>query len=95
MKIMAFGSLKPMTTEQQHAYMPTEVPQTLQLYLDGKLEQFWLREEWKGVFFLLNVASIEEADLLLNALPLAKAGLMTYELMPVGPLAPLGMLLPS
>jgi hypothetical protein len=36
MKVMAIGTLKPLTPEQQHTYMPKEVPATLQLYLDGK-----------------------------------------------------------
>ena len=93
MKVMAVGTLKAMTPEQQQKYMPEEVPATLKLYLGGKLEQFWLRDQMKGVFFLMNVDSVEEAGKLLNALPLAKANIMTYELMPVGPLLPLGMLI--
>jgi hypothetical protein len=54
MKIMAIGTLKPLTSEQQRMYMPTEVPATLQLYLDGKMEQFWLRDDNAGVIFLMN-----------------------------------------
>ena len=38
MKVMAVGSLVPLTPEQLKHYMPTEVPATLQLYLDGKME---------------------------------------------------------
>ncbi len=41
MKIMAIGTLKPITPDQQQTYMPKEVPATLQLYLNGKMEQFW------------------------------------------------------
>jgi len=93
MKIMAIGTLKTLTPEQQQTYMPREVPATLQLYLDGKLEQFWLRDDGKGVIFLLNVDSMPQADALLRALPLGQADLLTFELMPVGPLSPLGMLI--
>jgi len=50
--------------------MPTEVPATLKLYLDGKMEQFWLRDNNKGVIFLMTVDSVEEADALLKAMPL-------------------------
>jgi hypothetical protein len=74
-------------------YLPKEVPATLQLYLDGKMEQFWLRDNQAGVIFLMTVDSVEEADALLKALPLGQANLLTFELMPIGPLAPLGMLI--
>ncbi len=93
MKIMAVGTLKSLTPEQRQSYLPKEVPATLQLYLDGKMEQFWLRDQEKGVIFLMNVESVEEADKLLRAMPLGGSGLLTFELMPVGPLAPLGMLI--
>jgi hypothetical protein len=93
MKIMAIGTLKPMTPEQQKTYMPKEVPATLQLYLNGKMEQFWLRDANAGVIFLMTVDSIAEADALLKAMPLGHANLLTFELMPVGPLTPLGMLI--
>jgi muconolactone delta-isomerase len=93
MKIMAIGTLKPMTSEQQKTYMPKEVPATLQLYLNGKMEQFWLRDANAGVIFLMTVDSIAEADALLKAMPLGHANLLTFELMPIGPLIPLGMLI--
>ena len=95
MKVMAIGTLKKLTGEQRQAYMPKEVPATLQLYLDGKIEQFWLRDQEQGVIFLLNIGSLEEADQMLNAMPLGGADLLTFDLMPVGPLAPLGMLIKS
>jgi hypothetical protein len=93
MKVMAIGTLKALTPEQQQTFMPKEVPATLQLYLDGKMEQFWLRDDYAGVIFLMSVASVAEADALLKALPLGQADLLTFELMPIGPLAPLGMLM--
>jgi len=93
MKIMAIGTLKPLSQEQRKEYLPKEVPATLQLYLDGKMEQFWLRDKEAGVIFLMNVDSVDEADRLLKALPLGQANLLTSELMPMGPLLPLGMLM--
>ena len=93
MKVMAIGTLKPLTPEQRQRYLPDEVPATLQLYLDGKLEQFWLQDREAGVIFLMNVDSVVEADRLLKALPLGKADLLTFDLLPIGPLLPLGMLM--
>ena len=95
MKVMAIGTLKPLTPEQRQRYLPAEVPATLQLYLDGKMEQFWLREKEAGVIFLMSVDSVEEADRLLKALPLGQADLLTFDLLPIGPLLPLGMLMPA
>ena len=93
MKVMAVCTLKPLSQEQRQQYLPKEVPATLQLYLDGKMEQFWLREKEVGVIFLMNVDSVEEADKLLKSLPLGQANLLTFDLMPIGPLLPLGMLM--
>jgi hypothetical protein len=93
MKVMAIGTLKPLTSEQRQKHLPKEVPATLQLYLDGKMEQFWLRDKEAGVIFLMTVESVEEADRLLKTLPLGQANLLTFDLMPIGPLLPLGMLI--
>jgi muconolactone delta-isomerase len=95
MKVMAIGALKPLSPEQRQRYLPKEVPATLQLYLDGKMEQFWLRDQQKGVIFLMNVDSVEEADQLLKALPLGQDNFLTFDLMPIGPLLPLGLLMGS
>jgi hypothetical protein len=45
------------------------------------------------VFFLMNAQSVEEARAAVQALPLAAGGFMTFEMTPVGPLAPLGRLI--
>ncbi|WP_233833766.1 hypothetical protein [Paraburkholderia sp. ZP32-5] len=93
MKVFAIASATPaLTPEKIQQHMPHEVPATLKLYLDGKVEQFWFREK-AGPIFLMNVESVEQAKATLNALPLVADGLMTYEFLPVGPLAPLGMLI--
>jgi hypothetical protein len=42
----------------------------------------------------MTVDSVKEANALLKAMPLGAANLLTFELMPVGPLTPLGMLMP-
>jgi hypothetical protein len=93
MKILAIGTLKSLTKEQSDRIFPNEVPATLKLYLDGKIEQFWLRDEMKGAIFLMNVESVAEAEKLLGELPFTKENLHTFDLMPVGPLLPLGFLI--
>ena len=94
MKVFAIGSPgKQMTDEQRKEIMPKEVPDTLRLYLDGKIEQFWFRDDKPGVVFLMNADSVEQAKATLNTLPLAAGGFLTFETIPVGPLKPLGMLI--
>ena len=94
MKVMAVGSItKPITPEQRQQIMPKEVPDTLKLYLDGTIEQFWYRQDAPGVIFLMNVESVEQAKATVEALPLVTGGFAKYEFMQVGPLAPLGLLI--
>ena len=94
MKVFALGSFaKPITDEQRKQIMSKEVPDTLKLYLDGKIDQFWFREDKPGVVFLMNAASVEVARSIVEALPLAANGYLAYEYIPVGPLKPLGLLI--
>lgn len=96
MKVFAIGSItNPPSPEQQPQVMAKEVPATLQLYLDGKIEQFWYRQDAPGVVFLMNVESVEDARETIGALPLAAHGFARYEFLQVGPLAPLGLLIPN
>ena len=94
MKVFAIGTgVKPLTDEMKQQYMPHEVPATLKLYLDGKMEQFWFRGDTPGVVFLLSVESLDEAKATIGALPLAADGILKFEFIPVGPLMPLGLLI--
>ena len=89
-KILAMGNLlSPLTQEQRHTVGAKEVPATLRVYLAGKIDQWWYRQDGNGVVFLLNETSEEEARKLLESLPFAQANLMQFELFPLGPLAPL------
>jgi hypothetical protein len=95
MKVFALGLFaKPLTDEQRKRILPKEVPDTLRLYLDGKIDQFWFREDKPGgVVFLMNSASVKEAKSIVEALPLAANGYLVFEYIPVGPLRPLGLLI--
>jgi muconolactone delta-isomerase len=93
MKVFAIASIpQPISPEQLQQIMPKEVTATLKHYLEGKVEQFWFREK-AGPIFLMDVESVEQAKAELATLPLVAAKLMTYELMPVTPLKPLGLLI--
>jgi hypothetical protein len=97
MKVFALGLFaRPLTDDQRKRILPKEVPDTLRLYLDGKIDQFWFREDKPGgVVFLMNTTSVEEAKSIIEALPLAANGYLVFEFIPVGPLQPLGLLIKS
>lgn len=93
-KIMAIGHLTPgATPEAVAALLPEEVKQTVQLHLDGKIDQWYGRKDQSGVVFFLPTADVGEARATLERLPLGQAKLMEFDYIPLGPLAPLGLLL--
>lgn len=93
-KILAIGRLNgPPTPEVLKLLASREVPDTVRLYMAGKIDQWYSLQNGNGVVFILNLSSLEEAHSMLEALPLGQAKLMTFELIPIGPLRPLALLL--
>ena len=81
------------TREQVMAVMPGEIRQTVQLYLGGKIREWYSRGDGRGVVFLLDTRDVTEAHAIMEALPLAKQDLMDHEYIAVGPLLPLRLLM--
>ena len=81
------------TVSQIMAVMPSEVQATVSLYLDGKIREWYSRGNGKGVVFLVDAKTEDEARAIMETLPLAKENLMDHEYIPLGPLMPLRMLI--
>ena len=81
--------------QQIMAVIPEEIRATVKLYLDGKIREWYSRGDGKGVIFLVDAKTEEEARALMETLPLAKEQLMDHEYIPVGPLMPLKALNPG
>jgi len=81
------------TAQQDMAVIPAEIRATVQLYLDGKIRQWYSRGDGKGVIFLVDATTEDEARALMETLPLAKEHLIDHECIPVGPLMPLRALI--
>ena len=81
------------TAQQIMAVIPAEIRATVQLYLDGKIQQWYSRGDGKGVIFLVNANTEDEARAITETLPLAKEELIDHEYIPVGPLMPLKALM--
>ncbi|HEX3570651.1 MAG TPA: hypothetical protein VHU44_07500 [Acidobacteriaceae bacterium] len=81
------------TFQQIMAVMPAEIRATVKLYLDGKIREWYSRGDGKGVVFLVDAKTEDEARAIMETLPLAKEQLMDHQYVPVGPLMPLRMLI--
>lgn len=93
-RILAIGSMTPkFTPAARQAYFQEEVRDTIGLYLQGKIADWYSRNDKLGVVFVLNTSDPKEAHDLLDHLPFGREGLMEFELIPVGPLQPLGLML--
>jgi hypothetical protein len=81
------------TPQQVMDIIPAEIRATVKLYLDGKIRQWYSRGDGKGVVFLVQAQSEDEARAIMETLPLAKEQLMDDQYIPVGPLMPLRALI--
>ena len=81
------------TRQQIMAVMPAEIRETVKLYLDGKIRQWFSRGDGKAVILLLEAKTVDEARAVMDTLPLSREQLVDDEYIPVGPLMPLGGLI--
>jgi hypothetical protein len=89
-EVMVILSVRQGATRQQiMTVMPSEVRETVKLYLDGKIHQWYSRGDGKGAVFLIDAKTQDEARAVMETLPLAKEQLVDHEYIPVGPLMPL------
>jgi hypothetical protein len=92
--VFALLKAKPgVTRERVMAIMPAEVRATVQLYLEGKIREWYSREDGRGGVFFLNTRDVAEAKSIMESLPLAKEDMLDHEYIPVGPLMPLRLLM--
>ena len=92
--VMAILTVKPgVTRERLMAHLPAEIRQTVQLYLNGKIRQWYSRGDGRGAIFFLDTTDVDDAAAIMDALPLAREELMDHEYIAVGPLLPLGLLM--
>ena len=81
--------------QQIMAVIPDEIQATVKLYFDGKIRQWYSRGDGKGVVFMVDAKTEDEARAIMETLPLAKEHLMDHQYIPVGPLMPLRALNPG
>ena len=93
-EVLVIQTVKQGITPQQiMTIMPSEIRATVMLYFDGKIRQWYSRGDGKGVVFLVDAKTEDEARAIMETLPLAKEQLMDHVYIPVGPLMPLRALM--
>ncbi len=93
-KVLAIGTFTAKgTPDRWKPLLLAEVRDTVRLYLTGKIDQWYLKQDQSGVVFMMNVTDPNEARTLLGKFPFGQAGLMEFQLIPLGPIAPLRVLL--
>lgn len=89
-RILAVGTMAPNADLTKiQVILPDEAKKTIALYLDGKIDQWFSLQDRPGVVFILSGTDLDAAAAMLEELPLGQAGMMRFELMPLGPLKPL------
>ena len=92
--VLVIQTAKPgVRPEQIMAVIPSEIRATVKLYFEGKIRQWYSRGDGKGVVFLVDAKTEDEARAIMETLPLAKEQLLNDQYIPIGPLMPLRALL--
>jgi hypothetical protein len=87
--IVILTAKQGVTRQQIMAIMPSEIRETVKLYLDGKIRQWYSRGDGNGAVFLIDAQTEDEARAAIETLPLSKEHLMDHEYILIGPLMPL------
>jgi muconolactone delta-isomerase len=86
MKILAMEKEMPGVAEEQfRPHLKPEAARVWELYRDGVFRELYFRKDWPGAVLMLECADVEEANEVLNTLPLVKEGLIAFDLIPLGP----------
>lgn len=71
--------------EKYQPHMVAEARHAWHLYKNGIVRDFYFRQDRPGVALIAECDSVEAAKQALSEFPLAKAGLIDWEVIPLGP----------
>lgn len=85
MKILVIMDVTPGATQEQIApYFKEEAARAWELHKAGVFRDMNFRTDRPGVVNVLECADVDEAKKVLDTLPLAKAGFLKFEIIPLG-----------
>jgi hypothetical protein len=86
MKILALEKETPgATAEDFRSHVKAEAARAWELYQAGVIRELYFRQDRPEAVLVLECADVQEADRMLGTLPLVKAGLITFEVIPLVP----------
>jgi hypothetical protein len=82
LKILAIEKEVPEVTEEEFKpHLKAEAARVWELYQAGVFRELYFRKDWPGAVLI----GIEEANKVLNTLPLVKEGLIAFDIIPLIP----------
>ncbi len=86
MKLLCLDVPQPgATLEKYQPHMVAEARHAWQVYKSGVVRDINFRQDRPGVVIIAEAESVEEARKALREFPLAKAGLIDWDVIPLGP----------
>lgn len=88
MKLLCLDLPRPGATPEQYApRLHDEIRHAWRLYTNGFARDIYLRQDRPGVAIIAEADSVEAARATLGQFPLATAGLIDWDIIPLGPMA--------
>ncbi len=85
MKIVVIATRADKPAEEFAPHMEAESKMALGMYAEDFIREIYSRQDGMGAILVLEAASEEDVKSRLSELPLAKAGLLSFEIYPVAP----------
>jgi hypothetical protein len=83
-KILAIEKEVPGVADDDFApYLKAEAARVWELHQAGVIRELYFRADWPGAVLALECAGVEDAAGVLNTLPLVKAGLIAFDVIPL------------
>jgi muconolactone delta-isomerase len=86
MKILALEKEVPGVTEKAFKpYLEEEAARLWELYQAGIFRELYFRQDEPSAVLILECEGVEEAQRVLDTLPLVREGLITFDVIPLAP----------
>ncbi|WP_279581451.1 YciI family protein [Fodinicola feengrottensis] len=96
MQFLVLSHTKPGATDAQVGeHIAAEIERAWSYYLTGIIRQIFARTApaAPGAVLVIEAEQLTQAQELMDQMPLARAGLATFEVIPIGPFAPWNVLM--
>ena len=94
MKILAIDKVLPEATpEKVKENFMKDVNHTVKMYLADVVREIYFRQDRSGTIMMLEAPTLDDARAMIDKLPMVQAGLIAFDLIPLGPYVPLALLL--